>query len=86
MLGVAGNAGNAGVRALVAHALSEKAKVLYEHYGFQESDFDPMTLTMRLPPSTAGCLPLLKSARSPGTGALAEFPTRSGVRALFLGD
>jgi GNAT superfamily N-acetyltransferase len=40
---------NAGVRALLVHALHERAKQFYEHYGFQESPQHPMTLMLRLP-------------------------------------
>jgi GNAT superfamily N-acetyltransferase len=39
---------NAGVRALLVHALHEKAKSFYRHYGFEESPIDPMTLMLRL--------------------------------------
>ena len=39
---------NAGVRALLVHALHEKAKKFYEHYGFQSSPTHPMTLMLRL--------------------------------------
>lgn len=39
---------NAGVRALLVHALDERAKQFYEHYGFQESPQHPMTLMLRL--------------------------------------
>ena len=39
---------NAGVRALLVHALHEKAKAFYRHYGFEESPIDPMTLMLRL--------------------------------------
>lgn len=39
---------NAGVRALVVHALHERAKDFYEHYGFQASPLHPMTLMLRL--------------------------------------
>jgi GNAT superfamily N-acetyltransferase len=39
---------NAGVRALLVHALHEKAKQFYEHYGFQPSRTHPMTLMLRL--------------------------------------
>jgi GNAT superfamily N-acetyltransferase len=39
---------NAGVRALLVHALHERAKQFYEHYGFQESPQHPMTLMLRL--------------------------------------
>jgi GNAT superfamily N-acetyltransferase len=39
---------SAGVRALLVHALHDKAKQFYEHYGFQPSPAHPMTLMMRL--------------------------------------
>jgi len=39
---------NAGVRALLVHALHEKAGQFYEHYGFQPSPMHPMTLMLRL--------------------------------------
>lgn len=39
---------NAGVRALLVHALRESARAFYEHYGFQESPLNPMTLMLRL--------------------------------------
>lgn len=39
---------NAGVRALLVHAIDERAKQFYEHYGFQESPQHPMTLMLRL--------------------------------------
>jgi GNAT superfamily N-acetyltransferase len=39
---------NAGVRALLVHALHERAKQFYEHYGFQASPINPMTLMLRL--------------------------------------
>lgn len=39
---------NAGVRALLVHALNDRAKHFYEHYGFQESPQHPMTLMLRL--------------------------------------
>lgn len=39
---------NTGVRALLVHALNEKAKQFYEHYGFQPSPAHPMTLMLRL--------------------------------------
>ncbi|WP_206093709.1 GNAT family N-acetyltransferase [Pandoraea thiooxydans] len=35
---------NAGVRALLVHALNDRAKQFYEHYGFRESPVHPMTL------------------------------------------
>lgn len=39
---------NAGVRALLVHALNDSARAFYEHYGFQGSPLDPMTLMLRL--------------------------------------
>ncbi len=39
---------NAGVRALLVHALHDSAKLFYEHDGFQESPQNPMTLMLRL--------------------------------------
>ena len=38
----------AGVRAVRVHALHEKARQFYEHYGFQPSPTHPMTLMLRL--------------------------------------
>ena len=37
-----------GVRALLVHALHERAKSFYLHYGFQVSPVDPMVLMLRL--------------------------------------
>lgn len=39
---------NTGVRAMLVHALHERAKRFYEHYGFQASPLHPMTLMLRL--------------------------------------
>lgn len=39
---------NTGVRALLVHALHERAKLFYEHYGFQVSLVDPLVLMLRL--------------------------------------
>mgnify|MGYP000851128167 FL=1 len=39
---------NAGVRALLVHALHERAKQFYEHFGFQPSPLHSMTLMLRL--------------------------------------
>ncbi len=39
---------NAGVRALLVHALHEKARQFYEHYGVQSSPTHPMMLMLRL--------------------------------------
>jgi GNAT superfamily N-acetyltransferase len=41
---------NAGVRALLVHAISERAKQFYASYGFQASPVHPMTLMLRLSP------------------------------------
>jgi GNAT superfamily N-acetyltransferase len=45
----AGISQNAGVRALLVHALHERAKAFYERYGFQPSSLHPLTLMLRLP-------------------------------------
>ena len=45
----------AGVRALLAHALSDDAKNFYAHNGFLESPLDPMTLMIALQ-DAAHCL------------------------------
>ena len=37
-----------GIRALLVHALDDRAKQFYQHYGFQESPQHPMTLMLRL--------------------------------------
>ncbi|WP_127478462.1 GNAT family N-acetyltransferase [Sulfurivermis fontis] len=39
---------NAGVRALLVHALHDRARQFYEHYGFQTSPTEPFTLMLRL--------------------------------------
>jgi len=39
---------HAGVRALLVHALHDRAKEFCEHYGFQESPVHPMTLMLGL--------------------------------------
>ncbi|WP_431065264.1 GNAT family N-acetyltransferase [Methylotuvimicrobium sp.] len=39
---------NTGVRALLVHALNDRAKQFYEHYGFQESPQHTMNLMLRL--------------------------------------
>lgn len=41
---------NAGVRALLVHALNERAKTFYEYFGFRRSPHHDMTLLLRLPP------------------------------------
>lgn len=43
---------NTGVRALLVHALNERARQFYEHYGFQASRTHPMTLMLRLTQSS----------------------------------
>ena len=42
---------NAGVRALLVHALHARAMEFYAHYGFQSSPTHPLTLMLRLPES-----------------------------------
>lgn len=39
---------DAGVRALLVHALHDRARQFYEHYGFRESPQHPLTLMLRL--------------------------------------
>ncbi|NLZ11168.1 MAG: GNAT family N-acetyltransferase [Alcaligenaceae bacterium] len=39
---------NTGVRALLVHALHQRARQFYEYYGFQESPHHPLTLMLRL--------------------------------------
>ena len=39
---------NMGVRALLVHALHERAKSFYEYFGFQPSPVDPLILMLRL--------------------------------------
>jgi GNAT superfamily N-acetyltransferase len=39
---------HAGIRAVLVHALHDRAKQFYEHYGFQASAVHPMTLFLRL--------------------------------------
>ena len=43
-----GVSANAGVRAILVHAIHERAKGFYQHYGFQTSPVHPMTLMLRL--------------------------------------
>jgi len=40
-----------GVRALLVHALHERARQFYEHYGFMASPAHPMTLMLRINPA-----------------------------------
>lgn len=39
---------NTGVRAVLVHALNDRARQFYEHYGFRASPAHPMTLMLRL--------------------------------------
>ncbi len=39
---------NTGVRALLVHALNDRARQFYEYYGFKASPAHPMTLMLRL--------------------------------------
>ncbi len=39
---------NTGVRALLVHAINDRAKQFYEYYGFQVSPAHPLTLILRL--------------------------------------
>ena len=39
---------SAGVRAILVHAINERAKSFYQRYGFQASPVHPMTLMLRL--------------------------------------
>ena len=39
---------NAGVRALLVHALHDKARQFYEHYGFKATPSHPMTLMLQM--------------------------------------
>lgn len=39
---------NTGVRAMLVHALNDRARKFYEHYGFSASPAHPMTLMLRL--------------------------------------
>lgn len=39
---------NAGIRALLVHALNDKAREFYEYYGFSVSPIHPLTLMLRL--------------------------------------
>ena len=57
---------HAGVRALLVHALNDRAKQFYEHYGFQVSPVHPMTLMLRLP-ATRPAVAANIMARSRGT-------------------
>ena len=43
---------HASVRALLVHALDERARQFYAHYGFQPSPVNPLTLMLPLPAAT----------------------------------
>ncbi|NCW99164.1 MAG: GNAT family N-acetyltransferase, partial [Betaproteobacteria bacterium] len=43
---------NTGVRAMLVHALNDRARLFYEHYGFKASPAHPMTLMLRLSQSS----------------------------------
>ncbi len=43
-------ASNAGVRAILVHALNERAREFYEYYGFKVSPVNPLTLMLRIGP------------------------------------
>jgi predicted GNAT family N-acyltransferase len=42
---------NTGVRAMLVHALNERAREFYEYYGFKASPINPMTLMLRIGPA-----------------------------------
>lgn len=42
---------NTGVRAMLVHALNDRARQFYEYYGFKTSPAHPMTLMLRLNPA-----------------------------------
>ena len=39
---------NTGVRAMLVHALNDRARQFYEYYGFKASPTNPMTLMLML--------------------------------------
>lgn len=39
---------NIGVRAILVHAINDRAKQFYEHYGFKASTIDPLVLMLKL--------------------------------------
>jgi GNAT superfamily N-acetyltransferase len=47
-----GAADSVGVRAILVHAISEKAKAFYEKYGFRPSPVEPMTLMITIDEAT----------------------------------
>jgi GNAT superfamily N-acetyltransferase len=48
ILRVVGAAETIGVRAMLVHAISDQARVFYEHQGFRPSPVDPMTLMITI--------------------------------------
>jgi GNAT superfamily N-acetyltransferase len=46
---VVGVSHEAGVRAMLIHAIDDQASRFYQHYGFQMSPVHPLTLMLRLP-------------------------------------
>ena len=46
-----GISSNAGVRAMLVHALNERAREFYEYYGFKSSPVNPTTLMLRIKPA-----------------------------------
>jgi len=46
-----GISSSAGVRAMLVHALNERARDFYEYYGFKASPVNPMTLMLRIGPA-----------------------------------
>jgi len=49
-------ASHAGIRALLAHALHERAKAFCEHHGFRSSPLDPMAWMLALARATPQAL------------------------------
>ena len=43
---------NTGVRAMLVHALNDRARLFYEYYGFKASPAHPLTLMLRLSQSS----------------------------------
>jgi hypothetical protein len=39
---------NIGTRAILVHAINDRAKQFYEHYGFKASPVDSLVLMLRL--------------------------------------
>lgn len=65
---------NTGVRALLVHALNDRAKQFYQYYGFQESPQHSMTLMLRLHlKMLALCGDDDSNKKSPGVSAPGDF-------------